>query len=178
MPPSAVRTIRDLIFWQYAKIISASASAERHGLSRIELGPKGATRGTGKKNYGFIMNRFKALQSGKIEWSGAIREYVKEREKENQCIYCGAKDNLSYDHLLPRSRGGPDISDNVVQACKHCNSSKSDKGVYEWFKLDKKDKVPRVVVKGEKKPYTVITLYYDRRLRKAMIGKKSKEDPK
>jgi 5-methylcytosine-specific restriction endonuclease McrA len=125
MPPSAVKTIRDLIYWQYAKIISESA-------------------GAGKKQYAFIMNRFKKLQSGKIEWSGAIREYIREREMPNQCIYCGSTQNLSYDHLISRNRNGPDISDNVVMACKSCNSSKGDKGVYEWFKLDRRNKVPRV----------------------------------
>ena len=33
-------------------------------------------------------------------------------------------------------------------------------------------KVMRVVVKGEQKPYTVITMYYDRKLRKAMMAEK------
>lgn len=48
MPPSVVRTIRDLIYWQYAKIISESADA-------------------GKKQFTFVMDHFKKLQSGKIE---------------------------------------------------------------------------------------------------------------
>ena len=116
MPPSAVKTIRDLIFWQYGKIISESA-------------------GAGKKQYAFVMNRFKKLQSGQIEWSGSIREYIREREKPNECINCGSSENLSYDHLISRNRNGPDIPDNVVMACRVCNSSKGDKGVYEWFKL-------------------------------------------
>jgi hypothetical protein len=30
-------------------------------------------------------------------------------------------------------------------ACKSCNSSKGDKGVYEWFKLDRRYEIPRVV---------------------------------
>ncbi len=126
MPPSAVKTIRDLIFWQYAKIISESA-------------------GAGKKQYAFVMERFKKLQSGEIEWSGAIREYIREREMPNQCIYCGATSNLSYDHLISRNCGGPDSPDNVVMACMSCNSSKGDKGVYEWFKLDRRYEVPRIV---------------------------------
>jgi len=99
----------------------------------------------GKKNYGFIMDRFKKLQSGDIEWSGSIREYVRERESPNACIYCGSTENPSYDHLMPRSRGGSDIPDNVVMACRSCNSSKGDRGVYEWFHLERKDEVPRVV---------------------------------
>lgn len=126
MPPSAVKTVRDLIYWQYAKIISHSA-------------------GFGKRQFAFVMDRFKKLQSGEIEWSSSIREYIRERELGDQCIYCGTTENLVYDHLMPRSRGGPDISDNIVMACNKCNSSKGDKGVYEWFKLDRRYEVPRIV---------------------------------
>lgn len=125
MPPSAVKTIRDLIYWQYAKIISESA-------------------GYGKRQYGFIMNRFKGLQSGKISWSTSIREYIKEREKLDICIYCGSKSNLTLEHVLPRSRGGPDTTDNVVWVCKRCNSSKGSKRLYEWYELDRRYELPRI----------------------------------
>ena len=125
MPPAAVRMIRDLIYWQYAKLISESA-------------------GFGKRNYGFIMDRFRKLKSGEINWSGSIREWVKERENQDVCIYCGGRNGLSADHLVPRSRGGPDIGDNAVTACARCNASKGDRGVYEWFKLQHKDEVPRI----------------------------------
>ena len=125
MPPHAVKTIRDLIFWQYAKIIAASA-------------------GVGKRNYGFVMDRYKKLRSGDIEWSGSIREWVRERELPNACIYCGASEGLSTDHLIPKSRRGPDIPDNAVVSCMACNSSKGARGVYEWYHLERKDEVPRV----------------------------------
>jgi len=40
-----------------------------------------------------------------------------------------------------------------------------------WSAIKKvEEKVMRVVVKGEQKPYTVITMYYDRRLRKTMMA--------
>ena len=29
-------------------------------------------------------------------------------------------------------------------ACKKCNSSKGDKGLYEWFKLDRRYEIPRI----------------------------------
>jgi len=125
MPPSAVKTVRDLIYWQYAKIVSHSA-------------------GAGKKKYGFIMDRFKKLQSGDMEWSGSIREYIKERETPNECIYCGSTEKPSWDHLIPVSRGGPNIPDNMVMACQSCNSSKGSKGVYEWRGLKEKDNVHRI----------------------------------
>ena len=125
LPPRAVKTIQDLIFWQYAKIISESA-------------------GYGKKQFGFVMNRFKKLSSGEINWSTSIREYVKEREKNDVCIYCGKKKDLTLEHILPRSRGGPDTTDNAVFVCKTCNSSKGDKRLYEWFEIENRYKVPRI----------------------------------
>ena len=125
MPPAAVKTIRDLIYWQYAKLIAKSAG-------RI-------------KNYGFIMDRFKKLQSGEISWSGSIREYIKEQEIVGKCIYCGSSENLSVDHLIPSSRGGPESGDNAVTACKSCNSSRGDKGIYEWFELERRNEIPRIV---------------------------------
>ena len=125
MPPKAVKTIQDLIFWQYAKIISESA-------------------GYGKRQFGFVMNRFKKLSSGEINWSNSIREYVKEREKIDVCIYCGKKKDLTLEHILPRSRGGPDTTDNAVFVCKSCNSSKGNKRLYEWFGLKDRNKVPRI----------------------------------
>lgn len=125
MPPKAVKTIRDLIFWQYAKIISDSA-------------------GYGKKQFGFVMDRFQKLSSGQINWSTSIREYVKEREKPDICIYCGNKEELTLEHILPRSRNGPDSPDNAVWVCRRCNSSKGDKRLYEWFELGRRYEVPRI----------------------------------
>jgi len=125
MPPSAVRTIEDLIYWQYAKIISESA-------------------GFGKGNYRFIMDRFKKLQANEIEWSSSIREWVRERENPDICIYCGAKGKLTVEHMIPLSRGGPDHPDNAVLVCGHCNSLKGDRRLYEFFSLEKRNEIPRI----------------------------------
>ena len=40
------------------------------------------------------------------------------------CQYCGAKDDLTFDHLVPRSRGGETRWDNVVTACSPCDLRK------------------------------------------------------
>ena len=125
MPPSAIKTIKDVIFWQYAKIISDSSKF-------------------GKSNYGFIMSKFKELQTGKILWSTAIREYVKEHEVTNSCIYCGSDEKLTLDHIIPKSRNGPDSPDNAVMVCKSCNSSKGAKRLYEWKGLKNKDTHHRI----------------------------------
>ena len=46
------------------------------------------------------------------------------------CQYCGEKSpmrDLTYDHVLPRSRGGRTTWENIVTACRQCNESKGDK---------------------------------------------------
>jgi 5-methylcytosine-specific restriction endonuclease McrA len=40
------------------------------------------------------------------------------------CQYCGSRDDLTFDHLIPRSRGGQTTWDNVVTACSPCNLRK------------------------------------------------------
>ncbi len=40
------------------------------------------------------------------------------------CQYCGSRDDLTFDHLLPRSRGGHTTWENVVAACSGCNLRK------------------------------------------------------
>ena len=38
-----------------------------------------------------------------------------------ECQYCGERDDLTFDHVIPRSRGGKTTWDNVVAACAPCN---------------------------------------------------------
>ncbi|MCX6649438.1 MAG: HNH endonuclease [Candidatus Bathyarchaeota archaeon] len=125
MPPTAIRTIRQQIYWQYAKIIAESS-------------------GIGRKSYGFVMDRFKKLDSGEIEWSTSIREWVHERETPRQCIYCGATENITTDHLIPLSRGGPDHPDNAIWSCMPCNAKKGSKRLYEFYGLENRNKIPRL----------------------------------
>ncbi|MDZ4842158.1 MAG: HNH endonuclease [Hyphomicrobium aestuarii] len=40
------------------------------------------------------------------------------------CQYCGDKDELTFDHVIPRSRGGMTRWDNVITACSPCNLAK------------------------------------------------------
>lgn len=40
------------------------------------------------------------------------------------CQYCGAGDDLTFDHLIPRAHGGQTTWENVVAACSDCNLRK------------------------------------------------------
>ncbi len=48
----------------------------------------------------------------------------------HRCQYCGVKcaiDQLTYDHVLPRSRGGRTTWDNIVSCCVACNATKANR---------------------------------------------------
>ena len=125
MPPGYVRTIKDEILYEYAKLISRSTY--------------------GKLERAFITSRFFKLKSGELKMSDTIREWEREQELGKECVFCGSTENLSTDHLIPKNRGGDDSADNLVLACKSCNSSRGDKGIFEWLGLEKKDSVHRIV---------------------------------
>lgn len=51
------------------------------------------------------------------------------------CQYCGHKfaaKDLTYDHLIPRSRGGRTEFTNIVTCCRACNTAKGNKTCDEW----------------------------------------------
>ncbi len=133
-PPKYVNTVRRFIYWQYAQLIASAAGFEG--------------------NYGFVISRYKKLESGEMSWSSTIRDYEKELEKGRVCIYCGAKDNLSFDHIIPISRAGVDpriaamldSPDNCVCACRRCNTSKGDRDIFEWYGPERMDEIPRLVL--------------------------------
>ena len=61
----------------------------------------------------------------------------------HRCQYCGAQaENI--DHVRPRSRGGRHIWENVVAACRRCNSLKEDRLLEETsLNLRRPPRAPR-----------------------------------
>ena len=43
------------------------------------------------------------------------------------CQYCGSREQLTLDHVMPVSRGGKSTWENVVTACYPCNARKGSK---------------------------------------------------
>jgi len=60
------------------------------------------------------------------------------------CCYCGSRDYLSADHLIPTKRGGANTGDNLVWACRSCNSSKCARDALEW--LVEKNQFPPILL--------------------------------
>ncbi|MFQ5624109.1 MAG: HNH endonuclease [Paracoccaceae bacterium] len=46
---------------------------------------------------------------------------------EFSCQYCGSGGEMTFDHVVPRSRGGRTTWDNVVAACGNCNLRKGSR---------------------------------------------------
>ncbi|HEU5033340.1 MAG TPA: HNH endonuclease [Mycobacteriales bacterium] len=47
-----------------------------------------------------------------------------------RCVYCSAP-ATSIDHVVPRSRGGEHVWENVVSCCRRCNHAKADRALPE-----------------------------------------------
>ncbi len=60
----------------------------------------------------------------------------------NCCAYCGSAGKLTRDHVVPLSRGGLHQPDNIVPACKSCNSGKNNRLPGEWWREAANDAQP------------------------------------
>ena len=59
------------------------------------------------------------------EWEDILEQY------DYRCAYCGVEFNCELfphkDHVIPISKGGDNVKENVVPSCQSCNSKKSNK---------------------------------------------------
>ena len=84
------------------------------------------------------------------------RENILVRD-EFVCQYCGKKfspEELTLDHVYPKSRLGPDIWENIVACCKECNQKKADRTPKEArMKLLRRPYRPKDYLEFELKKY-------------------------
>ena len=84
-----------------------------------------------------------------------LKDYVKPQKRvaftrfnlflrdEFRCQYCGARAELTFDHVVPRASGGVTSWRNVVAACSPCNLRKGSKPLHlTGFKLRKPPRQP------------------------------------
>jgi len=51
----------------------------------------------------------------------------------NCCAYCGQDKALEQEHFIALSKGGEHTYNNIIPACKSCNSSKGNKDFFQWY---------------------------------------------
>jgi len=122
MTPAYVRTIREELFYEYARLVSRS---------RFGTIEKGSTTDT-----------FRELCGTGVSFPESIPEERAPAES-GECVYCGTPDNLTKDYLVPITRGGTDSTDNETTVCKLCKSSRGEKGIFEWLGLREKNHLHR-----------------------------------
>lgn len=67
------------------------------------------------------------------------------RLAQGRCHYCGGSflpEELTMDHIVPVTRGGKASRNNVVPACKECNSRKKYLLPMEWEEYLAKARLP------------------------------------
>lgn len=55
----------------------------------------------------------------------SVRLFVLERDN-HICQHCG-REATTADHIVPKSKGGKDVPENLVASCVTCNSKRGDK---------------------------------------------------
>lgn len=66
------------------------------------------------------------------------------REQDGLCYYCRSlmKQDVTIEHVKPRSRGGPDVKTNMKAACRHCNRTRGNMQHGQFWKLIRVRKRP------------------------------------
>ena len=119
--PKQPSTVREQIAFSYAELARAHVALKDSRLKYTQLDH-------------IIRDN---LRRGLIDGTKSMRSlFDDERIKmkvQQACYYCGDKQQLCVDHLIPKMRGGPDASDNLIWSCRSCNSSKGGKDLLEWM---------------------------------------------
>lgn len=72
----------------------------------------------------------KAGNGGSHTWQERAEKFER---LGNVCFYCKAETKLTVDHDIPLKRGGTDDIENILPACRPCNSRKNTRTAVEFI---------------------------------------------
>lgn len=118
MPPA---TIAEALHWSYANLAMAhaavTAKTDKYGRTQFMIRAR-LYAGLNKET----------MSIGPLADDERLKMVLPQA-----CCYCGSREHLSVDHLIPTKRGGANSGDNLVWACRSCNSSKCARDALEWL---------------------------------------------
>ena len=122
MAPNVPKTVGESLYWSYANLAMAFASArhDERTYQQVDFIVRNKTF------YGLLRG---TLQMGSFLIDEKWKIYTSEA-----CCYCGSRAELTLDHLIPQFKGGKHSADNLVVACRSCNSSKKALDLLEWMR--------------------------------------------
>lgn len=121
MAKKDIKIVRELIYYSYANLAMAHSAVERKQ-DRY-----------GMVNYMIRAKLFKGLKDGTMSMRSIFDDEKIKLKTGQICNYCGSSGHLALDHIFPKIYGGPDSADNLLFACRSCNSSKGRKDLMEWM---------------------------------------------
>lgn len=124
--------VRELLFWSYANLAMAHSALSK-GQEKY-----------GMVNYMVRAKLYKGLVSGAMNVGTLFDDEKVKLLSGQMCSYCASTDKLALDHIFPQKHGGKDSGDNLIYACRTCNSSKGKKDLMEW--LGSKELFPPLMV--------------------------------
>jgi len=127
-----LNNVKEVLFWSYANLAMAHTAVERKQEKYTTF------------NYMIRAKLFKGLIKGSMHIGTIFDDEKIKLLSGNKCSYCGSTENLALDHIFPKKMGGKDAGDNLVYACRSCNSSKGKKDMMEW--MDHKNAFPPLMV--------------------------------
>lgn len=89
------------------------------------------------RSYASNPTRFKAKEAKRRALKTAngifnVSDRYLARLYQSACLYCGSRESIQADHVLPLAKGGRHSIGNLVAACKRCNASKNDDFLMVW----------------------------------------------
>ncbi len=126
MAKKELNTVKELLFWSYANLAMAHTAVDRKQKKYATF------------NYMIRAKLFKGLVEGTMSIRTMFDDEKIKLLSGSKCNYCGSTtENLALDHVFPQKLGGKDVGDNLVYACRSCNSSKGRKDMMEWMNYKK-----------------------------------------
>ncbi len=115
--------LKEHLYWAYANLAMAHSAVDK-----------------GQEDYGMFnfmirAKLYKGLLSGTMNIRTLFDDEKIKLANGLKCSYCEATEKLALDHILPKIIGGRDEGDNLIFACKSCNSSKGKKDLMEWMQF-------------------------------------------
>lgn len=95
------------------------------------------------KNKANIRLQKRLAKKKKLPATLTLEQWIRAKQDfNNQCAYCGKSEEkhlkefgeeLHQEHFIPLKENGEYTHNNIIPACKSCNSSKRDKDFFEWY---------------------------------------------
>ena len=143
MAKQKIEIVREQIYWAYANLAMAHTAVDKKQEKYVRF------------NYMIRAKLFKGLKEGTMNIRTIFDDERIKLQTGQMCNYCGSSEKLALDHIFPQRFGGKDNAENLIYACRSCNSSKGKKDLMEWMHF-RGQFLPLMIIRR----YLKLTLYY------------------